>query len=180
MKCVENLKSKSGIQIKVKQILTTNDWVSFKSFPYSNGSWLLLKDMARTKHLYLSVVCRNDEAVLKTSLIQPYSPWLKQQKNKLYHRSWVIRKSWSSEWAYATTKEICHLNHSSPMYVSIPRLCYRWWSMAALFFTYTFFSTKHDSVTRRPKESILIRALSRPIIKSNEWIERFKYKSKNV
>ena len=180
MKCVENLKSKSGIQIKVKQILTTNDWVSFKSFPYSNGSWLLLKDMARTKHLYLSVVCRNDEAVLKTSLIQPYSPWLKQQKNKLYHRSWVIRKSWSSERAYATTKEICHLNHSSPMYVSIPRLCYRWWSMAALFFTYTFFLTKHDSVTRRPKESILIGALSRPIIKSNEWIERFKYKSKNV
>ena len=180
MKCVENLKSKSGIQIKVKQILTTNDWVSFKSFPYSNGSWLLLKDMARTKHLYLSVVCRNDEAALKTSLIQPYSPWLKQHKNILYHRSWVIRKSWSSEWAYATTKEICHLNHSSPMYASIPRLCYRWWSMAALFFTYTFFSIEHDSLTRGPKESRLIGALSRPITKSNEWIERFKYKSKSV
>ena len=187
MNCIENLKSKSEIQTKLKQILTTNDWVSFKSSPYSNGSWSLLKDMAQTKHLYLSVVCRNDEAALKTSLIQPYSPCLKQHKKKLYHRSWVIRKSWSSEWAYATTKEICHrdiwtygLNHSSPIYASIPRLCYRWWSMAALFFTYTFFSTKHDSVTRRPKESRLIGALSRPIIKSNEWIERFKYKSKSV
>ena len=164
MNCVENLKSKSEIQIKLKQILTTSDWVSFKSSPYSNCSWSLLKDMARTKHLYLSVVCRNDEATLKTSLIQPYSPCLKQHKKKLYHRSWVIRKSWSSEWAYATTREICHLNHSSPMYASIPRLCYRWWSMAALFFKYTFFSTKHDNVTRRPKGSRLIGALSRPII----------------
>ena len=154
--------------------------MSFKSSPYSNGSCSWLKDMARTKHLYLSLVCRNDEAALKTSLIQPYSPCLKQHKKKLYHRSRVIRKSWSSEWVYANTKEICHLIYSSPMYASIPRLCYRWWSMSALFFTYTFFSTKHDSLTRRPKESRLIGALSRPITKSNEWIERFTYKSKSV
>ena len=47
MNCIENLRSKSEIQAKLKQILTTNDWVSFKSSPYSNGSWSLLKDMAR-------------------------------------------------------------------------------------------------------------------------------------
>ena len=104
--------------------------MSFKSSPYSNGSCSWLKDMARTKHLYLSLVCRNDEAALKTSLIQPYSPCLKQHKNKLYHRSQVIRKSWSSEWVYAKTKEICHLIYSSPVYASIPSLCYRWWSMS--------------------------------------------------
>ena len=155
MNCVENLKSKREIQIKLKQFFSTNDWVSLKSSPYSNGSCSWLKDMARTKHLYLSLVCRSDEAALKTSLIQPYSPCLKRHKKKLYHRSGVIRKSWSSEWAYAKTKEICHLIHSSPMYVS----------MAALFFTYTFFSTKHDSLTRGPKESI--GALPRPITKSN-------------
>ena len=44
MNCIENLRSKSEIQAKLKQILRTNDWVSFKS---SNGSWSLLKDMAR-------------------------------------------------------------------------------------------------------------------------------------
>ena len=97
MNCVENLKSKSEIQIKLKKILTTNDWVSFKSSSYSNGSCSWLKDMAPTKHLYLSLVCRKDEAALKTSLIQPYSPCLKQHKKKLYHRSRVIRKSLSSE-----------------------------------------------------------------------------------
>ena len=37
--------------------------------------------------------------------------------------------------------------------------------MAALFFTYTFFSTEHDSLTRGPEESI--GALPRPITKSN-------------
>ena len=108
MNCVENLKSKREIQIKLKQIFSTNDWVSFKSSPYSNGSCSWLKDMARTEHLYLSLVCRSDEAALKTSLIQPYSPCLKQHKKKLYHLSGVIRKWWSSEWAYAKTKEICH------------------------------------------------------------------------
>ena len=138
MNCVENLKSKSEIQIKLKQNLITNDWVSFESSPYSNGSCSWLKDMGRTKHLYLSLVCRNDEPALKTSLIQPYSPSLKQHKKKLYHRCRVNRKSWSSVWVYAKTKEICHLIYSSPMYASIPRLCYRWWSMAALFFTYMF------------------------------------------
>ena len=66
--------------------------------------------MARTEHLYLSLVCRSDEAALKTSLIQPYSPCLKQHKNKLYHLSGVIRKWWSSEWAYAKTKEIDSLD----------------------------------------------------------------------
>ena len=44
MNCIENLRSKSEIQAKLKQILRTNDWVSLKS---SNGSWSLLKDMAR-------------------------------------------------------------------------------------------------------------------------------------
>ena len=39
--------------------------------------------------------------------------------------------------------------------------------MAALFFTYTFFSTEHDNLTRGPKESRLIGALSKPITKSN-------------
>ena len=105
--------------------------MSFKSSPYSNGSCSRLKDIARTKHLYLSLVCRKEEAALKTSLIQPYSPCLKQHKKKLYHQSQVIRKSWSSEWVYAKTKEICQLIHSSPMYASIPRLCYRWWSMGS-------------------------------------------------
>ena len=133
MNCVENLKSKREIQIKLKQFFSTNDWVSLKSSPYSNGSCSWLKDMARTKHLYLSLVCRSDEAALKTSLIQPYSPCLKQHKKKLYHQSQVIRKSWSSEWAYEKTKEICQLIHSSPMYASIPRLCYRWWSMGSSF-----------------------------------------------
>ena len=135
MNCVENLKSKSEIQIKLKKDFSTNDcqWVSFKSSPYSNGSCSRLKDMAQTKHLYLSLVCRKEEAALKTSLIQPYSPCLKQHKKKLYHQSQEIRKSWSSEWAYAKTKEICQLIYSSPMYASIPRLCYRWWSMGSSF-----------------------------------------------
>ena len=97
MNCVENLKSKREIQIKLKQFFSTNDWVSLKSSPYSNGSCSWLKDMARTEHLYLSLVCRSDEAALKTSLIQPYSPCLKRHKKKLYHRSGVVRKSWSSE-----------------------------------------------------------------------------------
>ena len=110
MNCVENLKSKREIQIKLKQFFSTNDWVSLKSSPYSNGSCSWLKDMARTEHLYLSLVCRSDEAALKTSLIQPYSPCLKQHKNKLYHLSGVIRKWWSSEWAYAKTKEIDSLD----------------------------------------------------------------------
>ena len=68
MNCVENLKSKREIQIKLKQFFSTNDWVSLKSSPYSNGSCSWLKDMARTEHLYLSLVCRSDEAALKTSL----------------------------------------------------------------------------------------------------------------
>ena len=123
--------------------------------------------MARTKHLYLSLVCRKEEAALKTSLIQPYSPCLKQHKKKLYHQSQVIRKSWSSEWVYAKTKEICQLIHSSPMYASIPRLCYRWWSMGSSFL-YIYVSFKPNRTALHVGQ------------RNQDWLERFPDQSQRV
>ena len=52
-------------------------------------------------------------------------------------------------------------------------------SLVINVFTYTFFSTKHDSLTRKPKESRLIGALSTPIIKSNEKKKKKKKRGKN-
>ena len=99
MNCIENLKSQREIHIKLKQI-----------FQQTTGCHLnhLLIQMVPVRGSKTWREQNIDEAALKTSLIQPYSPCLKQHKNKLYHLSGVIRKWWSSEWAYAKTKEICH------------------------------------------------------------------------
>ena len=83
MNCIENLKSQREIQIKLKQI-----------FQQTTGCHLnhLLIQMVPVRGSKTWREQNIDEAALKTSLIQPYSPCLKQHKNKLYHLSGVIRK----------------------------------------------------------------------------------------